>query len=163
MKTILLLCSLLCAASAVDTLAQDNDRCKPPRARAYLNAGNVHAEIGLGGMPIWPGQVAYEVPKNSGSFGLTCMMTWFGGLVEGEPRIAANRELWAGPLDDHGNPSGDCTAYDRIYEMTRQDIERFNRSGETTPNLLDRFSIAPKVSLPPPCVRHVVTHTRDDV
>jgi len=137
MKTILLLCSLLCAASAVDSLAQDNDRCKPPSARAYLNAGNVHAEIGLGGMPIWPGKVAYEVPKNSGHFGLTCMMTWFGGLVEGEPRIAANRELWAGPLDDHGNPSGDCTVYDRIYEITRQDIERFNRSGETTTNLLD--------------------------
>jgi hypothetical protein len=33
----------------------------------------------------------------------------------------------------------------------------------TTPNLLDRFSIKPKVSLSPPSGRHAVTHTRDDV
>ena len=32
----------------------------------------------------------------------------------------------------------------------------------TTPNLLDRFSIMPKVSLSPPPRLHVVTHTRDD-
>ncbi len=137
MKKTLLLCALLCAVGAMDTLAQTPGACERPQAHAYLDAGNVHAKVGIGGMPILPGAVAYEVPKDGGVAGLTCVMTWFGGLVEGQPRIAANTELWAGPLDDQGTPPDDCTEYDRIYEITRADIERYNRDGEITQNLQD--------------------------
>ena len=137
MKKTLLLCALLGALGAADTLAQETNACGDPQARAYLDVGNVLAEIGLGGIPIWPGSVAYEVPKNSGVLGLTCLMTWFGGIVEDEVRVTSNRELWAGPLDDDGNPPTDCTPYDRLFEMTRQDLDRFNRHGDITPNLRD--------------------------
>ncbi|MFB3131367.1 MAG: hypothetical protein ACE10K_02470, partial [Rhodothermales bacterium] len=137
MKKTLLLCSLLCAVGAMDTLAQTPGACERPQAHSLLEAGNVRADIALGGMLIRPSDVAYEVPKDSGRFGLTCVMTWFGGLVEGQPRVASHTELWAGPLDDQGTPPDDCSEYDRIYEITRADIERYNRDGEITQNLQD--------------------------
>ena len=137
MKKTVLLCALLCAAGTMEVLAQEWGRCERPQARSILNVGNVQAELALGGMPIWPGEVSYEAPKNGGVVAMTCLMTWFGGLVEGEPRIAAQQELWAGPLDDQGRPPDDCAEYDRIYEITRTEIERYNRTGDLTQNLFD--------------------------
>ncbi|MEO0556810.1 MAG: T9SS type A sorting domain-containing protein [Bacteroidota bacterium] len=63
------------------------------------------------------------------------------GTVEGEPRGAmgyySGFEFWPGPLDDAGSPPTDCAAYDRIYIVSRRDIERYYETGELTDDLRD--------------------------
>lgn len=137
MKKTLLLCMLLWAVGATDLFAQQTGACERPQARAYLNAGNVHAVLGQGGLPIQPAVRAYEVPKGGGAIGMSCLLTWVGGLVEGQPRVASHTELFAGPLDDQGNPPDDCTRYDRLYEITRADLVAYIETGVPTDNLRD--------------------------
>ena len=66
-------------------------------------------------------------------------LTVKGGLVESELRIAATRygewEFWPGPLDDLGNPPADCAPYDRLWEVTRDDLTAFNATGVASENL----------------------------
>ena len=63
------------------------------------------------------------------------------GEVGEELRTAATlygpAEFWPGPLDDQGAPPPQCALYDRIYNITRWDIERYNETGIGTPDFLE--------------------------
>ena len=67
-----------------------------------------------------------------------------GGQVDGEIRTTATPffgrfEFWPGPLDDGAllpNPL-DCSGYDRIFVVSRDDVERYLQTGEMTEDLRD--------------------------
>ncbi|GAB5536670.1 MAG: hypothetical protein Rubg2KO_29190 [Rubricoccaceae bacterium] len=66
---------------------------------------------------------------------------WLGGRVDGELRVAAARyggwDFWPGPLEDATRPPQDCSAYDRIFVVSREDVARFLTTGELTEDLRD--------------------------
>ena len=122
--------------------AQTIGTCAPAEAEAYLDAGNVRARIFNNGSLFWSGgHPVYEVPKGSGHHVIFNTTIWLGGKVGGELRAAAGRyqqrQYWPGPLDDHGNPPADCRPFDRIYEITRDDLVAYAETGEPTDNLRD--------------------------
>ncbi|MDX1421162.1 MAG: T9SS type A sorting domain-containing protein [Rubricoccaceae bacterium] len=68
---------------------------------------------------------------------------WLAGSVEGEARASAtwfgSPGFWPGPLETGGalpNPA-DCSAYDRIWNVSRQDVARYLATGEATDDLLE--------------------------
>jgi hypothetical protein len=89
-------------------------------------------------------QAAYLVPQQTGRSPIFAAGIWVGGLVDGELRVAgamySDFEFWPGPIDPATtrpvNP-GDCSAYDRIWRVSRGDIERFLRTGEATQDLAE--------------------------
>ena len=66
---------------------------------------------------------------------------WLGGEVGGEMRVAAARyggyDFWPGPLEDASSPPTDCSEHDRIYLVSRDDVEQFYATGELTDDLRD--------------------------
>ncbi|MDX1530980.1 MAG: hypothetical protein R3362_05600, partial [Rhodothermales bacterium] len=127
---------------AAPAFAQSTGNCRLGAAEAELDVAGVRAALYNTGNFFWDGgNPVYEVPKGSGLSPMFTANLWVGGLVEGELRIAATRydnfEFWPGPLDDEGNPPADCSAYDRIWTVTRTDVERYVRSGQATPDLLE--------------------------
>ena len=122
--------------------AQTTGTCAPAEAEAYLDVNNVRARIFNNGALFWKGQpYVYEVPKGSG-VNATCNASfWIGGLHGVQRRVASPRygdwEFWPGPLDDDGHPPHRCTFFDRIYKITRNDIERYYETGIFTPDLFE--------------------------
>ncbi len=46
-------------------------------------------------------------------------------------------EFWPGPLDENGNPPADCSAYDRIYLVSREDLRRYDQAGSAATDLAE--------------------------
>ena len=71
----------------------------------------------------------YEVPRGSGNFALNGMGLWIGGKVGDSLRVVHTSQygvmLRPGPLNEAGLPPEDCTPYDRIYVVTKNDVERY--------------------------------------
>ncbi|CAN0538736.1 unnamed protein product, partial [Laminaria digitata] len=114
--------------------------CEPATAGSYLDAGNVRALILNNGSLFWRrSRLDYEVPKGGGASAIFAAGIWVGGLIDEELRIAAARygswEFWAGPLDEEGNSSNDCSAYDYIWEIRRSDIVNYYATGVASDNL----------------------------
>jgi len=122
--------------------AQTTGTCAPAEAEAYLDVNNVRARIFNNGALFWKGQpYVYEVPKGSGVNAIFNASFWIGGLHGVQRRVASPRygnwEFWPGPLDDDGHPPHRCTFFDRIYKITRNDIERYYETGIFTPDLFE--------------------------
>ena len=83
----------------------------------------------------------YLIPKQDGTSSIFAAGLWLGGKVDGELRVAAARygewDFWPGPLADAETPPADCSAYDRIYVVSRKDVARFLTTGELTNDLRD--------------------------
>lgn len=114
--------------------------CPRSMGEAYLDAGNVRARIVNTGGLFYRGEPhVYEVPKGSGSNALFAANIWISGRIDGEIRAAGTQygewEMWAGPLDDNGNPPIDCSQYDRIWEIRSEDIEQYEDTGNISQNL----------------------------
>ncbi|MEL7170207.1 MAG: hypothetical protein AAGN64_12745, partial [Bacteroidota bacterium] len=66
---------------------------------------------------------------------------WITGFVEDELRAAASLyggyEFAPGPLDNTGSAPADCTAFDRIWTVTDQDLSRYDDTGIATRDLRD--------------------------
>lgn len=83
----------------------------------------------------------YIVPATSGNSPLFAMTFALGGQVDGEIRTAAARytryEFWPGPLDDGATlPSPtNCSSYDRIFVVSREDVRRYLGTTEATDDL----------------------------
>ncbi len=90
----------------------------------------------------------YLVPRlapggGEGPSPLFATTLWIGGQVDNELRVAAARytryEMWPGPLNAGAtlpNPA-DCSAYDRIFVVSREDVARYLRTGVASDDLLD--------------------------
>jgi hypothetical protein len=112
--------------------------CLPPSTSAELNVNNVRALIHSGGDMWWDliANPRYEIPKNSGRHSLFVGNLWIGGREAQTQtlKVAAQRyratgvDFWTGPLDTLGTASIDaetCDLYDRIWAITRQEVEQF--------------------------------------
>ena len=116
--------------------------CRPALGEAYLDINNVRARILNNGNLFWRGSPhVYNVPKGGGAQAIFTGGIWIGGNVGGQLRVAAarynNYQFWAGPLDESGAPPADCSAFDRLYKVSVDDIQDFEATGVTTPDLRD--------------------------
>ena len=85
----------------------------------------------------------YLVPQASQNSPIFASGIWIGGKVNGEIRVAGARytryELWPGPLNADGtlpNPN-DCTPFDRIYRVSKTDIQDFEGGAAAARDLAD--------------------------
>ncbi len=131
---------LLLVVGAEPAEAQRVGTCTSPLGEAYLDIGNVRTRIFNNGGLFWRGGPSvYEVPKGGGVNAIFNSVLWVGGLVGGELRVAAARyggyDFWAGPLDDNGESPDDCSEYDRLYKVSRSDIDDYEATGAATSDL----------------------------
>ena len=131
----------LAAGFATEGRAQTGN-CTPALGEAYLDINNVRARILNNGNLFWRGDpFVYEVPKGGGANAIFTSGIWIGGFVGGQLRAAAARygsyQFWGGPLDDNGAPPADCSEYDRLYKVSRTDIEEYEATGVAAPDLRD--------------------------
>ena len=125
---------LLLLVGAKPAYAQRVGTCTSPLGEAYLDIGNVRARLfNNGGLFLRGSAAVYEVPKGGGVHAIYNSSVWVGGLVGGELRVAATTwnpgQFWPGPLDDDGNPPVDCSIYDRLYKVSRPDIDDYEATG----------------------------------
>jgi hypothetical protein len=142
---------LFLALLATPALGQAPGTCAHGTATALLDANLVQARLFNNGNLFYGESAsgAYYVPDfpvcgpqdDQPCSPLFAADLWVGGHVGGELRAAAatyeHFEFWPGPLDDAGNPPADCAAYDRIWIVSRADVERFYETGEVTDDLRD--------------------------
>ena len=107
-----------------------------------LDVNNVRARLYNVGNLFWTGSGhVYEVPKGSNLHSIFSSGIWVGGKVNGETRLAVSDygpyEFWPGPLDDDGNPPADCSVYDRMYKVSKDDIRNYESTGVATLDLQD--------------------------
>jgi len=123
-------------------LAQQIGTCTRSQGEAYLDINDVRARIvNTGGLLYRGVPHIYEVPAGSGKHAIFAGALWIGGMIDGELRLSAarygNNELWAGPLDDSGNPPEDCNVYDRIYNVSSSDISSYGTTGVASADMRD--------------------------
>ena len=140
--------SLLLAVVAVGLMsapasqAQSVGTCEPAIGEAYLDINNVRARILNNGNLFWRGNPnIYEIPKGSGLTTNFASGIWMGGQVNGQLRLAGSTygpyEFWAGPLNDDGTAPADCSVYDRVWKVSKEDVVGYEGSGLATPDLQD--------------------------
>ena len=142
--TVLILAGFVPTAA---TRAQTPGTCELGDATVDLDIGNVRARLYNNGGLFWRGSGnVYNVPKADDDQpispnGIFASGIWIAGQVDGEVRQAAQQygqwEYWPGPLDDNGNPPSDCSAYDHIYLVSRNDIADFEAGGDPIPDLVN--------------------------
>ncbi len=118
--------------------------CQPGVAFSDLDVNNVRARLHNNGMLFFPSSV-YEVPKGSGLHSIYASGIWIGGQVGDELRVAASTyaqfgadyEFFPGPLDEAGSPPADCSPYDRLFKVSRDDIASFEQTGNATDDMRD--------------------------
>ena len=116
--------------------------CTSALGEAYLDVNNVRARIFNNGNLFWRGSPhVYTVPKGGTAQAIFTSGVWIGGYVGSQLRVAAARygayHYWAGPLDDNGAPPADCSDFDRLYKVSLTDIQDYDATGVTIPDLRD--------------------------
>jgi hypothetical protein len=127
---------------APSSRAQGVGACETGTATATLSSATVEAHLFNTGSLFYGGNLAaaYNVGGDSPVYAAGI---WIGGKVDGEVRVAGSRytdfEFWPGPLDEGGtlpDPT-DCSAYDRIWVVSRADVATYEESGEATADLAE--------------------------
>ena len=127
--------------------AQTPGTCTLGTAKNELDVNNVFARTFNTGSLFYGNATingdGYLVPKESGNSPIFASGFWVGGTVNGELRAAGSTydrfEFWPGPLNEDGtlpNPD-DCSAYDRIYRVSRADIEDYEGGGTPATDLAE--------------------------
>jgi len=126
--------------------------CDPASASTNLDINNVRARIMNGGDMWWDlvGTAKYEVPKvmEEGETRKTALFAgalWIGGYDDGGNLRAAamtyrQQSAWdffPGPLNttDATIDIADCNKWDKIFQITRDEIDNFIESGTITDNI----------------------------
>lgn len=121
--------------------------CDPASAAVDLDINNVRARIMNGGDMWWDlvGSARYEVPKvtEAGEIrrhSLFAGALWIGGIENNNLKLAAmtyrqnGSDFFPGPLDELGSTeNSQCQKYDKIYEVTREEIENFRQDPTAVP------------------------------
>ncbi len=121
----------------------DVGTCNLGSAAKDLDGNNIRARLYNNGALFWKGSGnVYTVPKNGEANAIFASGIWIGGLdSDGDLRFAGTAygpfEYWPGPLDANGNPPADCSVFDRIYKVTRTDIQDYEENGVATADLQD--------------------------
>ena len=140
---------LLLFLIVVPAFAQTPGTCELGVAEGDLNVdgGDVFARVFNTGALFFGNSTTagdgYAVPKGTRNSPVFATTLWVGGKVNGQLRVAGARytryEFWPGPLGDGAvlpNPI-DCTAYDRIFVVSRADVARYLLTGVATDDLRD--------------------------
>ena len=125
---------LLLSLIAASAFAQTPGTCVLGTAEGDLNVNDVFARVFNTGSLFFGNSTTagngYAVPRLTGNSPVFATGLWVGGQVNGQLRVAGARytryEFWPGPLGDGAvlpNPI-DCTAYDRIFVVSRADVAR---------------------------------------
>lgn len=125
--------------------------CAPASAVATLDINNTRARIMNGGDMWWDlvGNAAYEIPKvtQAGEQRKTSLFAgalWIGGYDQGNNlREAAmtyrqnGNDFFPGPLDVNtaSIDASSCVYWDKIYQITREEINTFIENGAKTDNI----------------------------
>ncbi|MFT4604794.1 MAG: hypothetical protein ACI9W4_001531 [Rhodothermales bacterium] len=125
--------------------SQTADQCQPALAEAYLETYNVRARILNNGAFFYSGIQGqpnhYKVPKGGRADSQLLATLWLGGMTGTVLRTAGSTygpyEFWSGPLSEDGRPGGDCSRFDRIWSVTRSEVEVYRRGGMAGRDLLD--------------------------
>jgi len=128
--------------SAPAAQAQSVGTCEQAIGEAYLDINNVRARILNNGNLFWRGSPhVYNIPKGGPSNAIFASGIWMGGQVNGQLRLAGSTygpyEFWAGPLNDDGTAPADCSVYDRVWKVSKEDVVGYEGSGIATPDLAD--------------------------
>ena len=123
--------------------AQAIGNCTAGIASGDLDINNIRARLYNTGVNFYNRGVGtfYEVPKETRINAIYSQGLWVGGKVDGELRVTGSDfgpwEYWPGPLSDKGQPPADCSEFDRMYRVSRDDILEYQRSGYATADMLD--------------------------
>lgn len=125
--------------------AQTPGECMLGTAEGDLDVNDVRARVFNTGALFFGNTTTdgsgYLVPAALDTSPIFAADLWVGGKVDGELRVAAARytrfEFWPGPLSEAGEPPADCSVYDRIFLVSRADIELYETIGTATPDLED--------------------------
>ncbi len=140
-----LVTALALLLSAAPVLAQTPGSCDLGTAAGTLNVSDVRARLFNTGSLFYSNTEAaqYEVPQDFEVSPIFAAGLWVGGLIGGDLRTAAGRyaefEFWPGPLNKDAtlpNPA-DCSAFDRIFVVSAAEVEAYEQTGATTPDLVD--------------------------
>ena len=144
MRVFTVFCLLVLCTSA---FSQTPGTCELGVAEGDLDVNDVFARVFNTGALFFGNETTagngYLVPKASGNSPLFAMAFGIGGMVNGELKTAASRytrrEFWPGPLNDGAAlpNSADCTPYDRIFVVSRDDVRRYIQTREATNDLRD--------------------------
>lgn len=124
-------------------LAQQTGSCTVGTATTQLDINNVSARLNTNGSLFRGDQHGYRVPKSGNASALFGFWPWLGGrTAAGDILFSGNTynpdEYWPGPIDAATglppNPT-DCSAFDRIWTITRTDLEAFDANGTATDDL----------------------------
>ncbi len=142
------LAALVLAVLVLTPDAQAQNCSVTGSAVADLAVNNVRARLYNNGGLFWKGAGnVYNVPAVQPGQPLTpnaifASGIWVGGLINGEPRLAATDygpwEFYPGPLNDAGAPADpSCTKYDRIWVVNKTAVRAYLADGTSTPDLRD--------------------------
>jgi hypothetical protein len=115
--------------------------CTPGEVTADLDVNNVRARLFNTGQLFWRGSGnVYTVSKDGEANVLFAAGIWIGGHdADGEVRFVGTEygpfAFWPGPLDAQGNPPADCAPYDRLYKISRADLDAYAQTGVAPPDL----------------------------
>ena len=137
-RLFLLGAALLMLASPAQ--AQRVGSCELGSADSFLNINNVNARLFNNGGLFWRGSgFVYTVPKEGQANSIFASGIWIGGQVNNQLRFAGTTygpfEYWPGPLDANGNPPANCANFDRIYNITSEELETYEQTGQATADI----------------------------
>ncbi|MGB3544390.1 T9SS type A sorting domain-containing protein [Rubrivirga sp.] len=134
---LLLVCSSVAAQDPVGS-------CEPGTAQAVIETDRLIVPFSTGGALVptsSTSSAAYTVPKETGISPLFVVQPWISGTVEGEPRVSGTKfsgtVFWPGPLARASDPPQDCSAFDRIWVVSRDDVLEYRRTGRASRDLED--------------------------
>ncbi len=126
---------LLLILTASSVTGQVPGTCEVGNASDTLDVNNVRATVYNHGGLFWNGSGnVYTIPKDGEANSIFAAGIWVGGLDQNnELRFAGTTygpfEFYPGPFDLSNNPPSGCEQYDRIYRISRDDLDRYEQSG----------------------------------
>ncbi len=141
--TVALFAATILLATINRVSAQTVGTCKLGSAIDTLDVNNVRASVFNAGQLFWRGSGnVYTVPKDGQANAIFASGIWLGGLDENEQlRFAGTAygpfEYFPGPLNELGDPPSDCSEYDRIFNVSLEDIKQYENTGQLTDDIRD--------------------------
>ncbi len=116
--------------------------CGAATASAWVEGREVRAPVYNTGSLFWRDRNSPRgYTDRSGKNELLAASFWIGAQFDGFLFMAGSMlgpyEFWPGPLDADGLPPLDCTPYNEIFEITRQDILEYEQTGTVVDRLRD--------------------------
>jgi hypothetical protein len=117
--------------------AQLNPDCMVGTAKNFLNTNDISARLMNNGVLFQNNDATdgYLVPKDKKTNAIVNTSLWVGGYINNELRMTgakySNFEFAPGPLDSNGNPLANCSNVNRIWKVSKEDLQSFDPKNPT--------------------------------